>query len=296
MVKASPLWQIAALCTLAGSGWILTQAWPSQLGYPFAGCIHFICVGCVAASIAWRKPRPGLKLARVISLGVAGVCLFVLPAASLHFAAGAVPETSGLVLFCAIPAMTILGVVCFVDDSGRSRGFLLPSVVALGGACLLFPLQMPSSLRQSILFGLVAACCFIVAFAGIWMHRFLAGIGTAEAVALVGFSGAIVLGLYGVQVGWPVLGGRLIFAELLRGVIFDLPLVWLALWLMREVDPVRLSARFLLVPLISLLEGYAAMRIRPDVKTSLEMTAVLVGSLILLIKDEPEEIPGLRLR
>ena len=250
----------------------------------------------MSAVIALRNERFGLSLSRAAGLGIASVYLFVLPAAALHYASGVVSETSGVGLFCTIPVMTILDVSSFGEESGTSRGLLLPAVVALGGAFLLFPIQMPGSMREWIFFALVVACCAIVAGSNVWIHGLLKNGGSAAAVAVVGFSGALALGGYGLVLGWPALSGPLMAGELLRCAVFDLPAVWLTVWLMREVTPVRLSVRFLLVPLMTLLEGYAALGVRPAAKTLLELAAVLAGAAVLLIRNEPEEIPGLHLR
>jgi len=296
IMKGSRLWGVAALCLLSGSGWLLGQAWPSEMEYPFAGCFHFALIGCVAVLIALRRDAARLPMRRLTGAGIAGSALFVLPAMVLHLAAGAVSESSGVALFCAVPVMTIVGASLFAEEGSRLRGLLLPGVGALGGALLLFPMQTPGSPRGWLLFSSVMASCAVVAAASLWMHRLLEGMAIAAAVAAVGFTGAVVLGLYGLELGWTTPTARILIGELLRCAVFDLPIVWLTVWLIREVNPVRLSARFVLVPLVTATEGYLALHEAMDGKTLLAMAGMLVGGVMLLIKDEPDEVPGLRLR
>jgi len=297
-MRASRLLAVAALCVVQGSGWLLAQGWPSEAGYPFAGCIHFAVIGCVAAMVAIRGGGLRVPLRFGFAVGAAGLGLFVLPEMVLRFAAGAVPETAGVAIFCAVPVLVLVGEMLFGEAGLRVRGLLLPALIALGGALLLFQVGPLESLRTWGFFALVAVCCLVVAVASIWMHRLMRAASVAVAVAAVGLSGVVVLGVYGAGTGWPVLGARAVAGEVLRAAVFDLPVVWLTVWLAREVDPARLAARFLLVPLVNLAEGYALMRQPVELKAGLEMAAMLGGALMLLAAKESDEEPeaGLRLR
>jgi hypothetical protein len=59
---------------------------------------------------------------------------------------------------------------------------------------------------------------------------------------------------------------------------------------------VRLSSRFLLGPLATFLEGYAADRGRLSFQMVAAVVFLAAGGVMLLVKDEPEELPGLQLR
>jgi hypothetical protein len=83
---------------------------------------------------------------------------------------------------------------------------------------------------------------------------------------------------------------------MLRCVVFDLPVVWLTVWLAREMNAARLSARFLLVPLVTVAEGYAVECGPLELKTLLAAGLLCAGGVMLLVWDEPEEVAGLGLR
>jgi len=173
---------------------------------------------------------------------------------------------------------------------------MVPSVVGLGGALLLSPPESPGSVRRWLFLGLVMGCCVVVALAGVWMHRLMQGVGVAAAVAVIALGSASALGLYGAAVGWPALGWRVVAGEMLRCIVFDLPVVWLTVWLAREMNAARLSARFLLVPLVTVAEGYAVERGPLELKTLLAVGLLCAGGVMLLVWDEPEGVAGLGLR
>jgi drug/metabolite transporter (DMT)-like permease len=83
---------------------------------------------------------------------------------------------------------------------------------------------------------------------------------------------------------------------MLRCAMFDLPVVWLTVWLAREISPARLSARFLIAPVVTAAEGYAVERGPLQLTTLLAAGLLCAGGVMLLVREEPEELPGLRLR
>ena len=288
----------AGLCLLSGSGWLLQQAWPSEMVWPFGSCLHFGVIGLLGLAVSvlrgeWRE----VSRRRVVCLSLAGMCLFALPSAVLQIAAGKVPAYTSAAVFCAVPLMTVLASMAIGDGEGsRSRGLMVPSMIGLAGALLLFPVQTPGSLRRWLFLGLVVVAGIVVAIASVWVHRLMQGIGVAVTAAAIGLGSAAVLGANGASAGWPHLEAGMIAGELLRCAVFDLPLVWLLVWLTREVEPARLSARFLLVPLLTVLEGYALDSGPVEARTIAAVVLLCAGGVMLLVRDEPEELPGLRLQ
>jgi len=308
VVKGRRLWGVAALCVLSGSGWILTQAWPSEMAWPLAAFVHFGVIGLSGLAVpAARGGWSAVPWLRYAAAGVAGMCLFALPGATLQFAAGKVPEFTSVAAFCAVPLMTVLAANAFAardSDASRFTGLMVPSVAGLGGALLLFPLENPGSARRWLFLGSVLGCCAVVALAGVWLHRWMLGTSVAAAVAVVGLVSAAALGAGAARTGWSdwwsvwwsVVGAKALAAEMLRCALFDLPVVWLTVWLAREVKPERLSARFFLVPVVTAAEGYAVERGPIQVRALLALGLLAAAGVMLLVREEPEELPGLRLR
>lgn len=296
MVKGWPLWGMVLFCVLSGNGWILTQAWPSQLAWPFIACIHFAWIGGVGLGFAaikngHRKSIPQ----RMSALCGAGLCIFVLPTAALEFASGSVSEATSAAAFCAVPLMTVLAASAFGGDESRVRSSMVPALIGLAGAALLFPVSNPGSLRRWLSFGIIVATCAVVAIASVELHRLLQSIEIATAVTIIGLGSSAVLGLYGASEGWPAISIRQIATELLRCVALDLPAVFLLTWLIREIPPSRLSARFLFVPLVTVLEGFATAPRTLEWRSALAIGLLCVGGLTLLQKEVSEELPSLHL-
>lgn len=294
-LKPTRLLSVIGLSMLAGSGWLLTQAYPSELGFPFAGCIHFAVIGLSGLLFWLRGGWKPWSLRSLTKIGMTGACIVVLPGAVIELTAGGISSFTSVALFCAIPTVTVIG----AGKLGRNealQGFLWPSLVGLLGALLLFPFEIPGTRRRILCFAAVAACCVVVAMASVWMHELLCGIGVGQAVAAVGIVGALALGSYGMTRGWPKISPSVLTGEVARCAVLDLPVVWLTLWLTREVNPVRLSARFLIAPLATAAEGYAIERGPLDAVKTLALALMAAGAAMLLLKDEAEEVPGLKLR
>ena len=290
-----PIWwrvaAVVALSAVVGSGWLLTEAYPSDLGFPFAGCVHFSVLAL--AGLAAAKWPTG-EWRRVAGLALAGLGVFALPGVVASLTTGSVPESTTVAMFCSVPLLVVLAVAWSGD--GEARGLLMPSLAGLCGALLIFSPAMPTSLRRAVGLAATIGCCAVVAAAGVWMCRLMRGLSVAVGVAAVGFGGALVLGGYGLWVGWPRIAGALIGAEGLRCVVFDLPVVWVTVWLMREVSPVRLAARYLIAPVITWIEGYAMVRGTVEMRSAVALLLMLAGAALLLRHREGEEMMGLSLR
>jgi drug/metabolite transporter (DMT)-like permease len=288
-MRRSHIFGITLLCVLSGSGWILLQIYPREIEFPAAGCIHFAVIGIVAAAycLAKRTSLPKGSLAAGIAL--AGTGVFAGPALALGVSAGAVSEFTSVVLFCSIPLLTVLLLSAFnwTGVRGVAPRALLTSVFGMGGAFLVFPGQLPGSVRVWLIFSFIAASCLVVAISGIVIYRLIQGEAIAIAVAFTAFGCAALLGAYGVATGWPSLTLRSLEFESLRCLLFDLPVMWLTVWLIREVDPGRLSARFFLVPLITAAEGYAAMGGGIGLEAGVGMILLTVSGVVLIRDEAP---------
>ncbi len=67
--------------------------------------------------------------------------------------------------------------------------------------------------------------------------------------------------------------------------------VWLLMYLLRAVPPIPLSTRYLLVPLVTALEGVAFVRPRIGWRLMLGAALLLFGSVKLLMQEPQEDSP-----
>jgi hypothetical protein len=297
-MKARRVAAITLLGVLSGSGWLL-QAYPGTMGFPFAGFMHFAVI-CLAGAVVWLvSGRERLPLGAAAGVLAAGSCIFVLPGIVLHAVAGAVSDVTGVVIFCSIPALTVLASAA-LGRGGRevegARTLLPASLLGLGGAMLLLPLDIPRSAQGWFAVAALEALCAFIALAGIAMNGMMRRVPVPAAILLVGAGGVLALGCCGLFAPWPEMSLRTILAECVRCAAFDLPLVWLSVWLIREVEPVRLAARFILSPLVTAAEGFAGMRGGVGIQGIAGMILMAAASLLLMLRRTDAEVEGLKLR
>jgi drug/metabolite transporter (DMT)-like permease len=170
---------------------------------------------------------------------------------------------------------------------------MLPALVALGGTLLLFPATLPTTLRGALAFSAVIACAVIAAVASLWIYRLLRDISLLRAIALIATVNALAFILRAAFLQTNPLTDSAIPPELLLGLAYELPLLALTVWLMARVDPVRLSARFLLVPLVTVLEGAVLLRTPLAVRTIVAITIMAIGGLLVLLRRVPQQMPKL---
>jgi drug/metabolite transporter (DMT)-like permease len=82
-------------------------------------------------------------------------------------------------------------------------------------------------------------------------------------------------------------------AEAATAILFDLPQMILLLWLMRVVAPVRLAARTLVIPLLTVLEGYALLGPPVTARSLCGGALLIAGAWRLMTVSLREEEPTL---
>jgi hypothetical protein len=280
----------AAVCALSATSWIV----PRTEGLPpleLQG-LRYGLVGLVAFFFGRCRIRFGSIVLRV---AVAGVGFFGVPMAVVEWARVGVTETSRIVLFAMVPVVVVIAVAAGDEERGVRR-FLVPALVGLGGLLLLLPLGFSGSLRGRSMQGAVCLAVVGVGLSSVWLYRLLRGMALAEALAVVSLGNAsFVLACSAVreEFVWRLSG--LVSVASLSSLV-DVAELVLLVWLLREMMPVQFAARYLLIPLITLLESYAL--IRPDVSIRMASGVVLlaVGAGMLLFLRMGDEETALSLR
>jgi hypothetical protein len=197
------------------------------------------------------------------------VLLLGVPATLAQMALGGVSEITVAALFGLAPVAVVVLVAGFGVGEGEgsgARGLLMPTLVGLAGILLVLPVETPASWREVEFAGIALLGVLTAAAASVWMYRLLRNFSVVEAAVVCGAANTVYFfvafaasGLggagWGAGWGWSALG-----VEAVKAVDFDLPQVVLLLCLMRAVTPVRFAARFLVIPLLTVVEGLALMR------------------------------------
>lgn len=291
----------AGLCVLSGSGWLLGEIYPSGIGFPVAGCIHFLLIALIA-TVFWVSSRTGgVSLWSAVTIALAGMGVFALPGIAAHMVAGAISLATSSAMFSAIALLTLVALK-FLGSREKASSWsrsswsrsLLGSVIGIGGVIVLLTADLPQNRWGWLNFALLAGCCAAIAMFGIWLYSSLQGVPVATAVSLAGFGSAALLAA-GITT-LPEISMLAVELECARCAVFDLPVVWLTAWLIREVSPGRMSARFILIPAVTALESFVWMRGGLDVRSGMAVAGMIVGGGLVLFGEETEEIASLHLR
>jgi drug/metabolite transporter (DMT)-like permease len=294
------LWlAFVVLCVLSGTSWAIPRGTSDELPVLEQQGIVFGVLGVIALVFAgrrgWSRDR-GLAYAR---LAAAAVGFFGVPIVAAEYARGSVPAISRSALFALVPVVVVM-VVASGDTTGReergARLFLVPALVGVGGLLLLLPLQFSGSARGWIVLAVVCAGVVLVGLTSVWLYRLLRGFGLADAVAVVGLANAVFLLVWSAVREDVVWRGSGLTSVMSVGSLVDLVEVWLIVWLLREMPPIRFAARYLVIPLVTVLESFVLMRPAWTVRMVFGTVLLAAGTGALLFWRAAEEETILSLR
>ena len=260
----------AALCVWAASGWLLSPTSNALPGLE-RQALGFAAIAAVTTALGGLR-MPQERWRRWGAVAAGSTLFFAIPTILLETAKEYSPETSVSLIFALAPVVTVLVWNAFVQPSAMRQ--LVPALMGVAGLLLLLPFEMPVSARSWSALAEVFVAMVLVAASGVWLHKRLRDVHAMEALAVAGVSNAVVL------LTWCAVHGMLDWRwrDIAAGVAWQgavsAALVAVEVWLLREIPPVGFSVRFLLIPLVTILEG--AVLLRPEITGR-----ILVGFLLL---------------
>jgi drug/metabolite transporter (DMT)-like permease len=288
-----------ALCLLWSSAWLVDSVWPSFLSPPLQQGVRDVVLAAVLGLAAFRRiAQAGLRKRPWGRLALASVCLLSVPATLAKAVAG-VPDVTTSALFGLVPVAVVVMVSYLgpnAEDDTGSGDLLLPALLGMSGVLLLLPFALPDSWHRGGSDALALLAMLVAAAASVSMHRLMRGFAVSEAGVICAAANAaffpVVLAVSPASSG-AALGPRwgAIGVEAARAMVLDLPQFLLLLWLLRDLAPARFAARYLLVPLLTALEGFALMRPQITWRAIAGVGLVIFGSWKLMTGDEREEEP-----
>jgi hypothetical protein len=182
-------------------------------------------------------------------------------------------------------------------EGSGARGLLMPALAGLAGILLVLPVETPASWCEVGFAGIALVGVLTAAAASVWMHRRLREFSVVEAVVVCGAANAayflVVFAVSGLSsAGW---SWSAVVLEAVKAVGFDLPQVVLLVWLLREIAPARFAARFLVIPLLTVAEGFALMRPEVSLRVAGGAALVVFAAWRLLTARLRDREPGLML-
>ncbi len=283
------MWLVFAVyCLLSSAAWIVA---PVVDGTPFFErqiVLHGV-VGVGALVFSGRKLRTFGSGVPWVWLAIAGVFFWSVPACLIYWVGSAIPSIVTSATFALLPVVVALVVSSDAATRKQDEGWaaLSPGLAAFGGVLLLLPVGLPAYMRGWLMLGVAFVAVILVAISGVWMHRLMKGVAIAEVVVIVCFANVAFL-MICVLAGRDFVGSWRGLATMLSlSSCFDLVQIVAGFWLLREMSPVRFATRYLVVPLLTVIEGYVVLR--PDLTARMAVGAALLtgGAAWILFSKTP---------
>jgi hypothetical protein len=288
----------AVLCFLAATSWVIPQTAGALPPLEERGLL-FGVVGVVALLFSLRGGWRREEIASYLRVAGASVGFFGVPGAVAEFAGSSVPAITRSALFALTPVVVVIAVAAGDMVAGEERGarrFLVPALTGAGGLLLLLPVEISSSLRGRVMMGAVGAVVVIAGVSSVWLYRLLREIRLVNAIALVGLANALFLLVCDVLRDGIVWRWTDVISVASISSVVDVTEVLLIVWLLRDLPPIRFSSRYLVIPLVTVLESYFVER--PEVSARMVGGTILLsagaGILLFLRPREEETVLSLR--
>jgi drug/metabolite transporter (DMT)-like permease len=278
----------AGLCLLVSSSRLLPSvAAEGASSIAQQSCFYGV-VGFIALIIAGGRLLVRIKQRKLLLLQLAGVSILLLgmPAIVSEWARDGLSDITQAALFALVPFLVVVVAMGREPIAGEDLGvrrFFVPALAGFGGVLLLLPFSFPVSLRGRIMWGVLLVAIILVGFASEWIYRLLRGFEMMEAFSIVCLSNAVFLAACSFSnlpsaESWSGASSLISLSSL----CYLLELL-LLVWLFREMPPVRLAARFLVVPLLVILEGLVILRPALTVRMAAGLILLAGGAGYLLL-------------
>jgi Permeases of the drug/metabolite transporter (DMT) superfamily len=294
--KAKPL----AVLLLLSALWALDGLAPdlipalryTQLRTLERQAIAFALAAVVAGVYAVARRQRAMDLRS--SLEWAGVVLLMLAAPVLLAAAvlSQVSQLERVAIFSLAPVFAAVLEPHLGGPQRRGNTALPAALMAVAGTLAIFPLHVPSTpVAVAAVFAMVVAAlcaaagnCVAVRLASSQLGRFAWGVAIASAAVA-----AVFTAIGAATESWRLPNN---LAQLTWIAVVDVPALLLLFWLLHHMSATRMTARFFLAPLLTVLAGLALEQ--PAIKTRMVLGIALLaaGAAWLLLAQEDDEESG----
>jgi len=275
---------------LAASMWILQLALPTTLpGLETETLVYFlVVVGVGATGVRWEEVGRESVWQAIGS----GLLLFAFPSLVLAGSANRLPGLTQVALLGLVPVVLVVISAVAGSSSGEFPGLLGAALAGLAGAFLLLAGD-PEMLLQRPVAGALFVLVVISIACGSYFASVAAKVLSVRLLLLLLVGPSLVLsGVVGVlrHNGWAVPRGQDI-----AGLVWRAAAMVLLVYLIKHIAPVALAARYLLIPLITAVEGFVYVRPSVSWRQVLGITLLALGSARLLVRGGSREEPRMSL-
>jgi drug/metabolite transporter (DMT)-like permease len=290
-MKRSVWLTFGALCLLSSSAWVVEPSGVSNLPSLERQGLLFFVVGLVALLLSGKGALLRIRQQSWERLAAAGLGFFGIPALAIEITSGSITETGRSALFAMVPI--VVAVVLAAVEAGETaergaRRSLAPALVGLGGLLLLLPLNFSGSLRGNAMIAVVCIAVILIGIASVWSYPLLQEFELSDAIAVVCLSSAIFLLICGWASGAMVWNRSSLLSFLSSSSLVYITEVPLLLWLLRRMPPVQFASRYLLIPLLTILEAYILVRPPLTLRIGAGIILLATGTGMLLLQHSAE--------
>jgi drug/metabolite transporter (DMT)-like permease len=250
---------------------------PSQLARLALGCL----IAAMSAGCVMIARRASFSTASWGRLALAAVLMIGAPALLMRYAGEYSTDTNAAIVFALMPVEVVL-VWGAVSNAAMGMSALLPALVGAAGVLLILPYELPVSGRAWWALAEVIAAMVLTGCGAVWLHRLVREASVTAAIFVGAAANLVVLSLCGSWRGHASWGWS---ASVWIAIVMQAAVVSLTVWLAGAIAPVRFSARFLIVPLLTIVEGAVLLRPGVDARLAIGVTLLLVGIEWLFAND-----------
>jgi drug/metabolite transporter (DMT)-like permease len=239
----------------------------------------YLIIGVGALLVSGRKLPSRIRKQPWALVTLAGLGFFGIPAIAIEFASDYVGEIKRSALFAIVPIVVAVALSA-IEAGGpaerNARRSLAPAIAGLGGLLLLLPLSLSNSARGNLMIAVVFAAVILAGLAGVWLYRLLQQFEPSDAVAVLCLSNAALLLICACLTGTVTWNGSSLLSLASLSSLVDVIEVLLLLWLLRRMPPVQFASRYLLIPLLTVLEAYVL--VRPELTLRIGAGVILLAT------------------
>jgi drug/metabolite transporter (DMT)-like permease len=294
-MKRSVWITFGALCLLSANSWVAAPFSATTLPSLQRQGLLYLIISVGALLISGRRLLSRIKSRPWARAAIAGLAFFGVPAVAIEFASGYVNEITRSALFAMVPIVVAVALSAIEAGEPAERS-LAPAIAGLAGLLLLLPLSLTNSARGDLRIALISAAVIIVGIAGIQLYRLLQQFEPSDAVAIVCLPNAILLLIWAEASGTALWDRSSLLSLDSPSSLIDIIEVLLLLWLLRRVPPVQFASRYLLIPLLTILEAYVLVRPELSPRICAGTTLLAVGTGMLLFQQPVSDETALSLR
>jgi drug/metabolite transporter (DMT)-like permease len=291
------------LCLLSSSAWVAAQFSTSTLPSLERQGLLYLIIGAGALLISGTKLPSRIRNRPWARVTLAGLGFFGIPAIAIEFASDYVGEIKRSALFAMVPIVVAVALSA-IEAGGAAervaRRSLAPAVAGLAGLLLLLPLSLSNSTRGNMMIAVVFTAVILAGLGSIWLYRLLQQFEPPDAAAVICLSNAALLLICACLTGTVTWNGSSLLSLASSSSLVDVIEVLLLLWLLHRMPPVQFASRYLLIPLLTVLEAYVLVRPELTLRIGAGVILLATGAGMLLFQrpggngSEEESILSLR--